>query len=214
MNKAFKIASNPKYDGYQRGLASMVYKFFNNKIGERGKRGVTQRGVNTTNKISGKGRLTRRGNISNKKEPNYPLANDLHAPIIKTFTKRKDYSSYIDHIWCLDLADMQKLSNKNNNIKYLLCVIDVYSKYALVKGLSDKKGISVRNAFKEIIDKYGRKPDKIWVDNSKEFSNIFFENFLNDNNIEIYSIYNEGKLLVAERFIRTLKTNIYIYDCY
>ena len=71
--------------------------------------------------------------------------------------------------------------------------------------------ISVRNAFKEIIVKYGRKHDKIWVDNGKEFYNIFFEKFLNDNNIEIYSIYNEGKLLVVERFIRTLKTNIYKY---
>ena len=107
MNKAFKIASNPKYDGYQRGLASMVYKFFNIKIGERGKRRVMQRGVNTTNKISGKGGLTRRENISNRKEPNYQLANELHAPIIKTFTKRKVYSSYVDHIWGLDLADMQ-----------------------------------------------------------------------------------------------------------
>ena len=189
----------------------MVYTFFNNKIGERGKRGVTQRGVNATNKISGKGGLTRRGNISNKKEPNYPLATELHAPIIKTFTKRKVYSSCIDHIWGLDLADMQKLSNKNNSVKYLLCVIDIYSKYAWVKGLRDKKGISVRNAFKEIIVKYGRKHDKIWVDNGKEFYNIFFEKFLNDNNIEIYSIYNEGKLLVVERFIRTLKTNIYKY---
>ena len=110
----------------------MVYTFFNNKIGERGKRGVTQRGVNATNKISGKGGLTRRGNISNKKEPNYPLTNELHAPIIKTFTKRKVYSSCIDHIWGLDLADMQKLSNKNNSVKYLLCVIDIYSKYAWV----------------------------------------------------------------------------------
>ena len=211
MNKAFKIASNPKYDGYQRGLAGMVYKFFNIKIGERGKRRVMQRGVNTTNKISGKGGLTRRENISNKKEPNYQLANELHATIIKTFTKRKVYSSYVDHIWGLDLADMQKLSNKNNSVKYLLCVIDIYSKYAWVKGLTDKKGISVGNAFKEIIDKYGRKPDKIWVDNGKEFYNIFFEKFSNDNNIEMYLIYNEGKLLVAERVIGTLKTNIYKY---
>ena len=192
MDKAFKIASNPKYDGYQRGLASMVYKFFNKKT--RVGRGVT-----------------RQGNISSKNNPKYQLVSKLHAPIIKKFTKRKVYAPYIDHICVVDLVDLQKLSNKNKGIKYLLCVIDIYSKYAWVKGLKDKKGISVRNGFKEMMDESKQKPDKIWVDNGREYYNIFFQKFLRDNNIEMYSIYNEGKSLVAERFIRALKT---IYDCY
>ena len=70
-DKAFKIASDPKYDGYQRGLASMVYKFFDKKS-------------------SGSG-------IAN--EPNYQLANELHKPIIRKFKKRKVYSSFRDNIW-------------------------------------------------------------------------------------------------------------------
>ena len=81
-DKAFKIASDPKYDGYQRGLASMVYKFFDKK-----------------SKGSG---------IIN--EPNYQLANELHKPIIRKLKKRKVYSSFKDNIWGVDLADTQSLS--------------------------------------------------------------------------------------------------------
>ena len=78
-DKAFKIASDPKYDGYQRGLASMVYKFFDKRS-------------------SGSG-------VAN--EPNYQLANELHTPIIRKLKIRKIYSSYRDNIWGIDLADMQ-----------------------------------------------------------------------------------------------------------
>ena len=91
-----------KFDGYQRGLASMVYKFFNKKS-------------------SGSG-------ITN--EPNYQLANELHKPIIKKFKKRKVYSSFRDNIWGVDLADMQSLSKYNKGIKYLSCAIDLFNKYA------------------------------------------------------------------------------------
>ena len=77
-DKAFKIPSDPKYDGYQRGLASMIYKFF-------------------VKKSSGSG-------IAN--EPNYQLVNELHKPIIRKFQKRKVHSSFRDNIWGVDLADM------------------------------------------------------------------------------------------------------------
>ena len=101
-NKTFKIASDPKNDGYERGLASMVSKFFDKNS-------------------SGSG-------IAN--EPNYQLANELHKPIIKKFKKRKVYLSFRDNIWGIDLADMQSLSKFIKGIKYLLCVIDLLSKYA------------------------------------------------------------------------------------
>ena len=101
-DKAFKIAKNPKYDGYQRGLASIVYKFFDKKFSESG---IT----------SG---------------PNYQLAEELHKPIIRKFKKRKIYSSFRDNIWGVDLADMQSLSQYNKGIKYLLCAIDLFSRYA------------------------------------------------------------------------------------
>ena len=110
-NKAFKIASDPKYDGFQRGLASMVYKFFDKKS-------------------SGSG-------IAN--EPNYQLANELHKPIIRKFKKRKVYSSFRDNIWGVDLADMQSLSKYNRGIKYLLCAVDLFSKYAWFVPLKDKE---------------------------------------------------------------------------
>ena len=101
-DKAFKIAKNPKYDGYQRGLASIVHKFFDKKFSESG---IT----------SG---------------PNYQLAEELHKPIIRKFKKRKIYSSFRDNIWGVDLADMQSLSQYNKGIKYLLCAIDLFSRYA------------------------------------------------------------------------------------
>ena len=84
-DKAFKSASDPKYDGYQRELASMVYKFFDKKS-------------------SGSGIIN---------ESNYQLANELHKPIIRKFQKRKVYSSFKDSIWGVDLADMQSLSKYN-----------------------------------------------------------------------------------------------------
>ena len=130
-DKAFKIASDPKYDGYQRGLASMVYKFFDKKS-------------------SGSG-------IAN--EPNYQLANELHKPIIQKFKKRKVFSSFRDNIWGVDLANMQSLSKYNKRIKYLLCAVDFFGKYAWVVPLKDKRGTSIINAFQKIIFK--RKPNKI-----------------------------------------------------
>ena len=147
-DKAFKFASNPKYDGYQRGLASMVYKFFDKKSA-------------SLNKSSGSG-------IANK--PYYQLANELHKPIIRKFKRRKVYSSFRDNIWGVDLADMQSLSKYNKGNKYLLCAIDLFSKYAWVIPIKDKKGTSIVNALKKITSE-GRKPNKIWVDQGSEFYN-------------------------------------------
>ena len=88
-DKACKIDSNPSYDGYQRGLTSMVYSFLDKKS-------------------NGSGVVTN--------EPNYQLANELHKPIIRKFKKRKIYSLFRDNIWGIDLADMQSLSKYNKGI--------------------------------------------------------------------------------------------------
>ena len=84
----------------------------------------------------------------------------------------------------------------------------MFSKHVWVAPLKDKRRISIVNAFQKIISK-GRKPNKIWVDQGSEFYNNTFKDFLKINNIEMYSTYNEGKSVVAERFIRTLKNKIF-----
>ena len=186
-DKAYDIASNPKYDGYQRGLASVVYKFYDKKSIGSGFKKLK----NTT------------------KSSSSVLADELHKSIIRKFNKRKVYSQFKDNIWGVDLADMQSLSRKNKGIKYLLCAIDLYSKYAFGIPLKDKKGISIVNAFNKIIEQSNRKPNKIRVDQGGEFYNNVFEKCLSDNDINMYSTYNEGKSVVAERFIRTLKNKLY-----
>ena len=101
-DKAFNIAKNPKYDGYQRGLASMVYKVFDKKSRENGV---------TNNEIKQK----------------LQLAEELHKPIIRNFKKRAVYFGFKDNIWGAYLADMQLISkfNKRFRFKFLLCVIDI-----------------------------------------------------------------------------------------
>ena len=103
---------------------------------------------------------------------------------------------------------MQSLSKYNKEIKYLLCAINLLSKYAWVVPLKDKKGVSIVNAFQKIISE-GRKPNMIWADRGSEFYNNSFKRFLKINTIQMYSTYNEGKSVVAERFIRTLKNKIF-----
>ena len=169
-----------KNDGYQRGLASMVYKFFDKKF--MGSSAV---------------------------EPNsLKLADELHKPAIKKINKIKVYAQFKDNIWGVDLADMRLLSKQNKSIKYRLCAIDLFSKYAFVVPLKDKKGISIINAFNKIIKQSNRKPNRIWVDQGREFYNHVLKTWLSNNDIIMYSTFNEGKSVVVERFIRTLKNKL------
>ena len=103
------------------------------------------------------------------------------------------------------------ISKFNKGFRFLLCVIDIYSKYAWVIPLKDKKGISIVNAFQKILKESNRKPNKIWVDKGSEFYNNSFKKWLKDNDIVMYSTNNEGKSVIAEGFIRTLKNKIYKY---
>ena len=148
-DKAFKIVKNPKYDGCQRGLASMVYKFFDKKSSGSGITSI---------------------------KPDYQLACELHKQIIRKFKKRKVHSSFRNNIWGVDLAHMQSLSKYNKGIKYFLCTIDLFSKYVWVIPLKDKKGTSIVNGFQKIISE-GRKPNKIWVDQGSKFYNNSFKDF-------------------------------------
>ena len=182
-NKALKIAVDPKVNEYQRGLVSMAYKVFNER--------TKGSGIN-----------------------NLQLAEELHRPIIKNFKRRKVYYSFKDNIWGNDLADMSLIIKFNKGIKHLLCVIDLFSRYSWVIPLKNNKGESIIEEFKKIINSgnakhSGRKPIKIWVDHGREFYNNKFKSFLKENDIEMYSTFNEGKSVVDERFIKTLKNKIY-----
>ena len=109
------------------------------------------------------------------------------------------------------MADIQLINKFNKRLRFLLCVIDIFSKYPWVVPLKDKKGVSIVNAFQKILDDSYIKPNKIWVDKKSEFYNGWFKKLLKDNDIEIYSIHNKGKSVAAQRLIRTLKTKIYRY---
>ena len=137
------------------------------------------------------------------------LAEELHKPIIKNFKRRKVYSSFKDNIWGVDLADMTLISKFNKGIKYLLCVIDLFSRYAWVIYLKCKKRETIVEGFQIVLNSSGRKPNKIWVDHGKKIYNYKFRSFLKENDIEMYSTFNEGKSVVAERFIKALKNEIY-----
>ena len=105
----------------------------------------------------------------------------------------------------MGLADIQLISKFNKGFRFLLCVIDIYSKYAWVIPLKDKKGITITNVFQKFLKESKRKPNKIWVDKGREFYNRSMKSWLEKNNIEMYSAHNEGKSSAAERFIATLK---------
>ena len=105
-----------------------------------------------------------------------------------------------DNTWGVDLADMQSRSKYNKGSKYLLFEIDLFSKYEWVGPLKVNRGISIVDAFQKIMSN-GRKPNKIWVDQGGGFCNNVFKRFLKTSNIEMYSTYNEGKSVVAERLL-------------
>ena len=103
----------------------------------------------------------------------------------------------------VELANMQLISKYNKGTRHLLCDIDLFSKYSFVAPLKYKKGTTIVNAFHSLLDN-----SRYDVDQGSEFYNTYFKKWVKDNNIEMYSIHNEGKSVVAERFIRILKNKI------
>ena len=114
---------------------------------------------------------------------NEQLAEELHKPVIKKFKRRKVYARFKDKIWAADLAEIGSLSSKNKNVKYLLCVIDVFNKYAWVKPVKDKKSKTVLNAFIEIVNESNCKPRKLRFDQGREFYNKLMQEWSNNNDI-------------------------------
>lgn len=133
------------------------------------------------------------------------ISDEIHKRAIKKFPKRQVVSLYANEIWAMDLVDMSSLVEYNKQYKYMLTVIDVYTKYAWGEPLKDKKATSVLNALKHIVEESKRKPQRIWVDQGSEFYNKQFNDWCKQNDITIYSTFGESKSVVIERFNRTLK---------
>ena len=138
------------------------------------------------------------------------LAEELHKPVKRKFRKRRVLVSGIDKIWAADLADMQALSKENEEYKFLLLVIDTFSKYGWIVPLKNKKGETMVKAFKTIFEE-GRTPGKLWTDKGTEFYNKNMNDLRKLHKIELYSTENEEKSSIAERWIRTMKEKMFKY---
>ena len=143
-DKAFNFARNPKNDGYQRGLALMVSTFFDKKH-------------------SG-------GGIKKENISNLELVEELYK-LLENQIYGNLYSPFTGNIWGAEIADMQLISKFRNGFCFLLCVTDIFSKYAWVVPLKDKKCITITNAFQKILDESNRKLNKMWVDKGSKFYN-------------------------------------------
>ena len=136
------------------------------------------------------------------------FAKEIHHKVIRKFTRRKVIVTGIDKIWAMDLASMESFVEYNNGYKFILCIIDVFSKFAWCVPLKNKSATTVLNAVTDVVKKSDRIPEKIWVDRGSEFYNKDFQKWAKSNDITIYSTYGESKSVVVERFIRTLKEMI------
>ena len=136
------------------------------------------------------------------------LSEEWHKPKRKNYLRRKIIVNHINEIFAADLVEMQKFVRLNKGYRYLLTCIDIFSKFAWVIRLKDKKGINVKNALEKIFKQ--RKCKYLWTDRGKEFYNKQVQDLLKENDIKLYSTYNsEIKSSVIERFNRTFKNMMY-----
>ena len=135
----------------------------------------------------------------------------LHKDIRRKFQRRKIKLLFINNLWSSDLKDIRKYSKHNNGIKYLLIVIDAFSKMAYVEQLKKKDTKSVIAAFSRIIGRAGEPPNQLWVDRGTEYTSSEFKKFLRDKKIKMYHTYSKMKSVYAERLIRTLFSKIARY---
>ena len=142
--------------------------------------------------------------------PNEILSQELHKPRKINFTRRRVISNYIDHIWGIELITMVKYSKQNKNYKYILTVIDFFSKFSWCYPLKTKKSEEIINSFKDIFKKSKRKPTMFQSDEGTEFINKQTQNFFKANGIKWYPTYNRDiKCSICERYNRTILNKIY-----
>ena len=134
----------------------------------------------------------------------------IYKNLARKYPKNPIVSKTIDHIWNIDLVELAH-PEQNDGYRYILVTIDNLSKYAWIRPLKSKQREIVRNAFREIMEESGRKPQILGADVGPEFNNNLFKNFLQNENIRLYLLYAPDKAVLAERFIQTLKFRIYRY---
>ena len=130
------------------------------------------------------------------------MAEEMHRPIRHKFKRRRVFVYTVDDIWSADLMDRHNIAKNNKGYKYILTVIDIFSKFAYAIPLKNKSSESIIEAFKKLF--INVKPRKLWTDQGTEFTNNRFQDFLQQNNIGLYHVYNEGKACVVERLNRTI----------
>ena len=155
--------------------------------------------------------------IINKKQqfglsvnPNEIFSKELHKPKRINFTRRRVISNHIDHIWGIDLITLIKYSKQHKNYKYILTVIDFFSKFSWCYPLETKKSEEIINSSKDIFKRFKRKPSMIQSDEGSEFTNNQTQNFFKNDNIKWYHTHNRDiKCSICERYNRTILNKIY-----
>lgn len=135
------------------------------------------------------------------------IANELHHPVIRRFPTRKVICYGKDELFTSDLCEInyEKHNKTARKFKYILIVLDVYTRYLWTIILTNKRGETITNAFEELLKKTKRIPKLLWVDEGREYFNKTFQDFLKTKNVHIYHTYSERKACLAERVIRTLR---------
>ena len=137
------------------------------------------------------------------------ITREVHKPIRNVKNFRKVVSYHKNDIWSMDLCDMTEFEDVNQHYKFILTVIDVYTRYAWAKPLKNKSAIEVKNAIESIIKESKAYPKKFYVDEGKEFYNKTLDNLRNKLKIDIYSTYGVAHSSIIERFNRSLKSLMY-----
>ena len=135
------------------------------------------------------------------------LSKELHRPFKKKFKTSGVRLSHIDEIWGADLVDMQEWAHVNDGYKYILNIIDCFSKYVWSYQIRDKSAKEVESVFREIFE--DRVPKKLWTDQGKEFYNKHLNKLLKEHNVELYSSFGKSKSAIVERFNRTIKEKMW-----
>jgi hypothetical protein len=137
------------------------------------------------------------------------LSVELHKPVRKKFKKRRVVLTSKDDTWAMDLVDMSMFHDTNDGIKWMMNVIDIYTRFAWSVPMKTKTAKEVLDAFQKIMQDSDRKPSKIWVDQGGEFYNKLWTPYLQQQGIVRYSTHGDSKSMMVERFNRTLKTEMW-----